>query len=212
MSSTNLFPAFLRLEDRPVLLVGAGPVAAQKLAALLEAGARVTVVAPEVRQEIERAPVQIIRRGFVPADLDGVWLAVAAAPPEVNRAVREAADERRIFLNAADDPAAASVYLGGVVRKGGVTLAISTGGRAPALAGLLRESLEAVLPDDLDQWLGLADRLREVWRDSGVPFAERRPLLLQALLQKYRIDDGESAAPAPGGEPAAPTRSPRSKP
>ena len=185
MPSTPLFPAFLRLEDLPVLLVGAGPVAASKLSALLDAGAQVTVVAPEIRPEIERAQVRIVRRAFEPADLDGAWFAVAAAPPEINRAVRVAAEARRVFLNAADDPAAASVYLGGVVRKAGVTLAISTGGRAPALAGLLREALEAVLPGDLDDWLTLADRLRERWRDGSVPFADRRPLLLRALVEKY---------------------------
>ncbi len=185
MPSPSLFPAFLRLEDRPVLLVGGGPVAASKLSALLDAGARVTVVAPQIRPELERPEVRLVRRAFEPADLDFVWLAVAAAPPEINRAVREAALARRIFLNAADDPAAASLYLGGVVRKAGVTLAISTGGRAPALAGLLREALEAVLPADLEDWLTLSDRLRERWRAEGVPFACRRPLLLRALTEKY---------------------------
>ena len=191
MPSTRLFPAFLRLEDRPVLLVGGGPVAASKLSALIEAGARVTVVAPQIRPELERAEVRLVRRAFEPADLDGVWLAVAAAPPEINRAVREAAEARRIFLNAADDPAAASVYLGGVVRRAGVTLAISTGGRAPALAGLLREALEALLPLDLGDWLTLSDRLRTKWRAESIPFPDRRPLLLRALVEKY-------AAPAAG--------------
>lgn len=191
MPSTRLFPAFLRLEDRPVLLVGGGPVAASKLSALIEAGARVTVVAPQIRPELERAEVRLVRRAFEPADLDGVWLAVAAAPPEINRAVREAAEARRIFLNAADDPAAASVYLGGVVRRAGVTLAISTGGRAPALAGLLREALEALLPPDLGDWLTLSDRLRTKWRAESIPFPDRRPLLLRALVEKY-------AAPAAG--------------
>ena len=75
---------------------------------------------------------------------------VAAAPPEVNRAVSAAAAERHLFVNAVDDPPNASVYLGAVVRReGGVTLAISTAGRAPALAGLLREGLERLLPADL---------------------------------------------------------------
>jgi uroporphyrin-III C-methyltransferase / precorrin-2 dehydrogenase / sirohydrochlorin ferrochelatase len=192
--TTSLFPAFLRLQDRPVLLVGGGPVAAAKLSALLDSGARVTVVAPQIRPELDRPQVRLVRRGFEPADLDGVWLAVAAAPPEVNRAVREAAEARRIFLNAADDPAAASVYLGGVVRKAGVTLAVSTDGRAPALAGLLREALEALLPDELSDWLTLSDRLREKWRAERVPFADRRPILLRVLAEKY----------APAHEPLAP--------
>ena len=200
MHPKNLFPAFLRLDERPVLVVGAGPVAASKLAALLEAGARVTVVAPQIAPAIEAQPgVRVVRRAFEPADLEGVWLAVAAAPPEVNRAVREAAEARRIFVNAADDPASASVYLGGVVRKAGVTLAISTSGRAPALAGLLREAFEALLPDDLASWLTLSDSLRERWREDKVPFAGRRPLLLRALTQKYAAAaPGSAAAPAEG--------------
>jgi uroporphyrin-III C-methyltransferase/precorrin-2 dehydrogenase/sirohydrochlorin ferrochelatase len=198
---TSLFPAFLRLQDRPVLLVGGGPVAAAKLSALLDSGARVTVVAPQIRPELERPEVRLVRRAFEPADLEGVWLAVAAAPPEINRAVREAAEERRIFLNAADDPAAASVYLGGVVRKAGVTLAVSTDGRAPALAGLLREALEALLPDDLSEWLTLSDRLRERWRAERVPFADRRPILLRALLEKYATAHGPLASGATRSAP-----------
>ena len=92
----------------------------------------------------------VIERAFAPADLDGARWVVAAATPEVNREVAAAAAARGLFVNAVDDPAAATAYLGGVVRRGGVALAISTGGVAPALAGLLREALEAVLPHDLD--------------------------------------------------------------
>jgi siroheme synthase-like protein len=64
-------------------------------------------------------------------------------------------------------------------------VAISTGGRAPALAGLLREALERLLPDTLSDWVTFAERLRERWRDEGVPMEERRPLLLRALDQRY---------------------------
>ena len=149
--STELFPTFLKLAGRPVLVVGGGPVAASKLASLLAAGAEVTVVAPDVAPEIVAAGVRIERPAVqLNADLDGAWFVVAAAPPEVNRQVALAAEQRHVFVNAVDDPASASAYLGGVVRKQGVTLAISTEGRAPALAGLLREGLEAILPDELE--------------------------------------------------------------
>jgi uroporphyrin-III C-methyltransferase/precorrin-2 dehydrogenase/sirohydrochlorin ferrochelatase len=180
-----LFPVFLRLGGRPVLLVGGGKVAASKLSGLFGAGARVTVVAPAILPELALPGVQLVRRAFAPLDLDGKWLAVAAATPEVNLVVAAAAEERRVFVNAVDDADAASAYLGGVVRKAGVTLAISTDGRAPALAGLLREALEAVLPDELDQWLGTAERLRARWRAEGVPMDRRRPLLLNALGELY---------------------------
>ena len=179
------FPAFLLLKGRPVLVVGAGPVAASKLAGLLEAGARVTVVAPQMLPEVESAPVTLLRRAFQAPDLDGCWFAVAAATPEVNLSVARAAEERQVFVNAVDDLAAATAYLGGVVRRGGVTVAISTGGRAPALAGLLREALDSLLPDDLGEWKAEAERLRPVWREERVPIGERRPLLLRALQRLY---------------------------
>lgn len=190
---SGLYPAFLKLEGRPVLLVGAGPVAASKLDGLLAAGAKVKVVAPEVRPEIERAPVEVARRAFVPADLDGAFFAIAAATPAVNREVRDAAEKRALFVNAVDDVENASLYLGGVVRRGGVTLAISTDGRAPALAGLLREALEAVIPEEVEAWVDEAARVRVRQKAEGVPMAARRPLLLEALNRLYA--DG-TAAPA----------------
>ena len=181
----NAYPAFLRLADRRVLLAGGGRVAAGKLTGLLEAGARVTVVAPRIATDLERPGVELLRRPFEEADLDGRWFVVAAATPEVNQRVARAAETRHIFVNAVDDPEAATAYLGGVVRKGGVTLAVSTGGRAPALAGLLREALESLLPDDLGVWTVAAERLRARWREERVPIGARRPLLLRALDELY---------------------------
>jgi siroheme synthase-like protein len=183
--SDELFPTFLKLTNRPVLVVGGGPVAASKLAALLAAGARVTVVAPEVVDEIASRPVRVERRPFQASDLDDVWFVVAAAPPDVNRIVSAAAEARRLFVNAVDDPAHATAYLGGVVRKNGVTLAVSTDGRAPAVAGLLREGLNEVIPDDVGQWLRVSDALRAEWRQAAVPMERRRPLLLDAINRLY---------------------------
>jgi uroporphyrin-III C-methyltransferase / precorrin-2 dehydrogenase / sirohydrochlorin ferrochelatase len=181
----DLLPLFLNLTGRRVLVVGAGPVAAGKLRALLAAGADVTVVAPAVDAAIVAAGVRVERREFVHGDLDDVWLVVAAATPEVNRVVAAAAEARRVFVNAVDDPANASAFLSGVVRRDGVTLAISTAGEAPALAGLLREAFDAVLPDDLEKWVNESQRQRRVWRRDQVPMAERRPLLLDALNHLY---------------------------
>ena len=177
------YPVFLDLRSRPVLVVGGGKVAFAKIPALVEAGARVTVVAPRIDRP---APgVELLVREFEPPDLDGKWYAVAAAPPEVNAQVAQAARERHVFVNAVDDGESASALLGGVVRRGGVTLAVSTGGRAPALAGLLREALEQVLPDDLSQWTGIGAQARAGWKAAGIPIGERRPLLLEALNQLY---------------------------
>jgi uroporphyrin-III C-methyltransferase/precorrin-2 dehydrogenase/sirohydrochlorin ferrochelatase len=180
-----MYPAFLKLTGRKVLLVGGGRVAAGKLHGLLSEGAHVTVVAPEIRSELQMPGVVLEHRVFNERDLDEAWYVVAAAPPEVNRQVLEAAQPRRIFVNAVDDPAHATAYAGGVVRRSGVTIAISTDGRAPALAGLLREALDAWLPADLDEWMSVANDMRQIWKRDGVPMDQRRPSLLESLNALY---------------------------
>lgn len=189
-----MFPAFLDLSDRKVVVIGGGVVAAGKIEALVAAGARVTVIAPDIRPEIERADVEIVRREFVDADLDGAWWVVAAASTLVNRRVSEAADGRRIFVNAVDDPEHATAYLGGVVRRDDVTIAISTDGRAPAIAGLLREALDAWLPREIDEWLKTSDEARRMWRREHTPMEQRRPQLLEMLNALYA---GKSQIPNP---------------
>lgn len=187
--ASELLPIFLNLAGRRVLLVGAGVVAVSKLETLRATRADVRVVAPDIRPEIAEAAaggaVTVAQRAFDPRDLDDVWLAIAAATPEVNRAVSEAARDRRVFVNAVDDPANATAYLGGVVRRDGITLAISSRGDAPGLTGLLREALDAVLPRDLRLWMDEARLQRVRWRRDGVPMEARRPLLLHALNVLY---------------------------
>jgi uroporphyrin-III C-methyltransferase/precorrin-2 dehydrogenase/sirohydrochlorin ferrochelatase len=205
---TELLPLFLNLAGRRVLLVGGGPVAAAKLGQLLATGADVRVVAPDVRQEIVDAGVSIERREFVESDLNGVWLVIAAATPAANAQVAEAAHARHLFVNAVDDPANATAYLSGVVRRDGVTLAISTRGDAPGLAGLLREALDAVLPRDLRLWMDESRLQRLRWRRDGVAMAARRPLLLHALNVLYaRRARAQASADRP-----APSASVRERP
>lgn len=190
----HLLPLFVKLAGRDVLVVGAGPMGTTRVEQLAAAGARVTVVAPEVLPAAAAAAAVVLRRPFQPADLDGMWFAVAAAPQEVNRAVAAAAEARRVLVNAVDDPARASVYFPGVIRRGGATIAISTDGRAPALAGLLREGIESVLPEDLSEWLALAEGLRAEWKARRVPLADRRPILLERLNALYRSDPSTDRA------------------
>jgi uroporphyrin-III C-methyltransferase/precorrin-2 dehydrogenase/sirohydrochlorin ferrochelatase len=193
-----LVPLFVKLAGRDVVVVGGGAMAAVRVRQLADAGARVTVVAPDVREEIVPLAAVVRRRGFEPSDLDGAWLAVAAATREVNRDVAAAAEERRLLLNAVDDPDAATAYTGGVVRRGDATVAISTGGRAPALAGLLREAIDALLPRELDGWIEAAEAERDGWKRDRVPLATRRPLLLRTLNALYSADPGAGAPPPPG--------------
>lgn len=187
MPREQLYPVFLRLAGLPVVVVGGGQVAASKLDGLLGAGARVTVVAPDVCDAIRARDVTIVEAPFRAAHLSDARWAVAAATPAVNREVADAAAARGLFVNAVDDTAAATAYLGGVVRRGDVEIAISTGGLAPALAGLLREALDAVLPHDLERWIEVAKQARADWKAAKVPMTERRPLLLRALDRIYEV-------------------------
>ena len=205
MSSTPepLFPVFLKLGGRCVLLVGAGPVAAQKYAALRDANANVRIVAPDISPALaavgtEGAEIRL--RPFEPADLDGVYYVVAAAPPEVNRAVTDAAEARCLFVNAVDDLASATAYACALIRRGAATIAISTGGEAPALAGLVREGLEAILPDDLELCLDESARQRDLWRAEKIAMPLRRPRLLaaiNALYEKRQEDQDDKSGSLP---------------
>jgi len=189
-TASALFPLFLKLSGRAVVVVGGGPVATAKVGALLETGAEILVVAPELRPELEslaaEGKISIVRRCFEASDLGAAWLVVAAAPPEVNRDVAAVAESRRLYVLAVDDPSAASAYGAGTLRRGGVTVAVSTDGRAPALAGLIREGLEQLLPDDLAEWSAEAERQRALWRAARTPMSARRPMLLEALNRLYQ--------------------------
>jgi uroporphyrin-III C-methyltransferase / precorrin-2 dehydrogenase / sirohydrochlorin ferrochelatase len=198
----ELFPAFLDLTHRAVLLVGGGTVAAAKLESLLLAKARVTVVAPHVLPVIAASGAAVHRRPFEPHDLDDCWYVVAAAPPEVNAHVLKEAEARRIFVNAVDDPAHATAFAGSVIRRGPVTVAISTGGEAPALARLMREALERLLPDALPEWTSVAKVLRAEWRRDGVPMSERRSALLDTLVA-MRTGELEAKNPSVSFAPSA---------
>jgi len=215
MVMPDLLPLFLNLSGRRVLLVGGGAVALAKLRTLVAAAADVRVVAPVVHDDIialcaapasgqvtsASGQVMIARREFHEQDLDDVWLVVAAATPAVNRAVAVAAEHRRVFVNAVDDPANASAFLSGVIRRDGLTLAISTHGEAPGLTALLREALDAVLPRDLAAWLDEARRQRAGWRRDGTPMEARRPLLLEALNALYRRRTPTTSDVVPEGAP-----------
>ena len=186
--SAPAFPLFLHLEGRRVLIVGGGPVAREKGLALVEAGARVRVVAPRVDVALAAAAAHVEVRAFCSGDLDDAWLVVAAAPPDVNREVKAAADARRLFCLAVDDLESCSAIGAARLRRGAITVAISTGGAAPALVALLRRAIDALLPDDIGAWETVATEARAEWKREGLPMAERRPRLLQALNALYAQD------------------------
>lgn len=140
------YPIFLNLQARPVLVVGAGKVALRKTRGLLEAGARVTVVAPQWDREFESLAIRRFRRRFRTSDLFGVALVFAVTDDRrVNRRIGLAARERGIFANVADAAEECDFVVPARLERGGVQIAIATGGRNPRLSAELREKLGRIL-------------------------------------------------------------------
>ncbi len=138
------YPVFLDLRGRKVVVIGGGRVAARKVRGLVEAGARVTVIAPEVT--VDAAVERVVRRKYRRGDLRGAALAFAAADDRaVNRAVGEEARRRGIPVNVADRADECTFLVPARVRRGAVQIAISTGGTRPRLARELRERIEEAL-------------------------------------------------------------------
>jgi siroheme synthase-like protein len=182
-----LLPVFLDLRDKVVLVVGAGAVAARKLEELTAMKARLRVVAPLATPEIEArasaGELTLERREFDERDVDGAWLVLASTDDaDAQRRVAEACEKAQIFCIAVDDPPNASAYGGGVLRRGPVTISISTSGEAPALARLLREVLEQVLPDE--GFVDAARALREKWKTDKTPMGSRFGELVQAFKER----------------------------
>jgi siroheme synthase-like protein len=184
-----LLPIFLDVSGRDVLVVGGGEIAERKVAELLDAGASVRVVAKDVTPALDElassGDLALESRGFEGSDVDGAWLVIAAtSTPAVQRDVADACDRARIFCVAVDDPKNATAYGASVLRRGALTVAISTSGEAPALARLLRELLEQALPEE--SWVDAARELREAWKSEETPMASRFPDLVRAF--KARAD------------------------
>jgi siroheme synthase-like protein len=140
------YPIFLDLKDRPVLVVGAGKIALRKTRALLEAGARVTVVAPEWEADFESLPVRVVPRRFRASDLIGCVLVFAATDDRLtNHRIGIAAKGKGVFANIADSAEECDFVVPARVQYGGVHIAISTGGQSPRVSAELRRKLDEIL-------------------------------------------------------------------
>lgn len=184
----SLFPMFLKLTARPCVVVGAGLIAEGKIEGLLQAEARVRVIAPEALPRVqawaEAGEIEWMARPYREGDLEGAFLAVAGtATAEVNRAVFAEASARGVLCNAVDDPPFCDFYFPSIVRRGELQIAISTAGDSPALAQRLRKEINAALPADMSEWLMELGRLRrEVV--AVEPIGEPRKALLHELAQR----------------------------
>ena len=188
----TLLPIFLKLDDRPGLLVGAGTVALEKIGSLLKTGIKLRVVAPQARPEVRQlaaeGKLEWIEREFQPADLDGNFIVIAATDvPEVNATVYREAVARGIACNSVDDIPNCDFFFGSVVSRGDLQIAISTAGESPAVAQRLRREIDEQLPEDLGPWLAqLGELRREVLATH--PRCEERRLLLHELAQRHICD------------------------
>lgn len=193
------YPVTLHVAGRRCVVVGGGRIATRKVRALLDAGAEVFVIAPscsdELRALADTGSISLADRGFVPADLDDAWLAVSATDqPEVARAVAAAAEERRVWCNAAELPEVSSWTSANVVRQGDITVTVSTDGRSPALAAWLAGRLEAEIGPEYSQVLDLLAEERAALQAAGIPTDTvdwRRALEggMIDLLRSGRVDE-----------------------
>jgi precorrin-2 dehydrogenase/sirohydrochlorin ferrochelatase len=160
------YPLFALIEDSPVLVVGGGSVGERKVLDLLEAGALVTVVSPALTPVLqnlaEQGVIRHLDQEFFPELVEGMALVVGATDDrEVNIAVSVACRRRGIFVNIVDDPELCTFIVPAQVKRGGLTIAISTGGASPALARKIRERLEEVFGPEYGSYLELLQAVRE---------------------------------------------------
>ena len=182
----SLFPAFLKLANRRVLVVGGGTIAAQKIPGLLEAGAHVHVVSPKLApalvEWVRNRQIDWSPKPFEPSDLQGAFLVIAATSVhDLNESVYREADRRNILCNAVDDIEHCHFYYGSIVQRGDLQIAISTNGKSPALAQRLRKELEQQFGPEYECWLDWLGAARETLRaQSSDPEATKRWLHLLA--------------------------------
>jgi siroheme synthase-like protein len=162
-----LYPVNLVVAGRRCLVVGGGRVALQKVQGLADAGAEVTVVAPEVEPAIE--PLATVeRRPYRRGEVAGYRLAIAATgDPEVNQQVYDDGEEAGVWVNSADDPERCSVTLPAQLRRGRLTVTVSTAGHSPAVASWLRDRLGEELGPEYDALIGLLSEVRNEVRAGG---------------------------------------------
>ncbi len=186
----NLYPIFLKTEQLNFLIVGGGNVAYEKLFFIMKSSpnTKATVVAPLIREEVRelatRHEIELIEEVYSPSYLDGRHIVIATTDqPTVNHQVYEDARARQLLVNVADTPELCDLYLGGIVTKGNLKIAISTNCKSPTLAKRLRQLFESIFPDDIDQLLQNLHRYRSTLKLSFEEKVDRMNELTQELIE-----------------------------
>lgn len=195
----ELFPIYVKLDKIQVLIVGGGAVGLEKLQAILANSphANIRIVARELHQEIPlltqgNTHVEIFKREFLDDDLSGVDLVVLATNNgELNLKIRQLTRVKNILLNVADKPSLCDFYLGSVVTKGNLRIGISTNGKSPTIAKRIKEFLNELLPEEIDETLELMGLLRNQLKGD---FQEKVRILnehTKEVLSKNSYDNAD---------------------
>jgi len=194
------YPVFLDLKNKKCLVVGGGQVAERKVLSLLECGARVHVVSPEITPRLRSMAGQgriSYRYGrYESSDLEGIFLVIGSTDQdEVNRQVEKDCITRNLVVNIVDDPTKGNFFVPAVVRRGSLTIAVSTGGNSPMLARKLREELEKNFGPQYEEYLNfLGDLRKDVIRHVADPETKNKILesfvdeQVLALVKEGRVD------------------------
>jgi len=198
------YSVLLKLEGKRCVVVGGGEVAERKIKSLLECGAEVVVISPQITQAIGRlaqqGAISLLAKPYTDGDLAGAWLVVAGGPPEVNAAVADEARRERILTNVVDDLGRCDFIVPAVARRGPIMIAISTQGASPALARRLREMIEAQIGAEYGLLAELLGRLRPEVMTMGDDSQRRRvwEAILDSktlnLLREGRAEEAEAEA------------------
>jgi precorrin-2 dehydrogenase/sirohydrochlorin ferrochelatase len=188
----RLFPMFVKLAGRRVLVVGAGAVAEVKIRSLLDTGARIRVVALQAKRAVHEwanaGAIALEERAFVPADLDDVFLVVAATSSrELNELIFSEAQRRQSLCNVVDVPELCDFFYPAVVRRGDLQIAISTSGQSPLLAQRIRKRLEQQFGPEYAEWVAELGKIRREVLGSDLPL-ERKHELLRSLAGQEEFD------------------------
>ena len=195
----KVYPVMLNIEGRLAVIIGGGAVAFRKAIDLLEAGALVKIVSPEIFAELEQrasgdSRVEIVKREYRGGDLEGAWIVISATDnPEVNREVFSEAVERKLFVNAVDDPPNCSFIVPSVMRRGDLVAAVSTSGASPSVAARIRRDIEKIIPENIEAQLEAFREARNILKNdsgfSGFDFKKRGEIIKkigsdEALVEK----------------------------
>jgi precorrin-2 dehydrogenase / sirohydrochlorin ferrochelatase len=189
---SSLFPMFLKLAGRQVLVVGAGKVGESKIAGILDTGARIRVVAHEATDAVHEwaraGQLELDLRSFSVQDLDGAFVAiVATASRDLNEFIYMEAQSRGVLCNVVDVPELCDFFYPAVVRRGDLQIAISTSGQSPSLAQKLRQQLEQQFGPGYASWVAQLGETRRLVQASDLA-PERKRELLHSLANREALD------------------------